>query len=911
MPKMRTTTGATRTGLLGRLAKISRKDMAFMASAAGLVVALPIATHFMMTPAENNTLKPGFSTRDSVAGSGEVFEPGVGGFAPGSGSGSSGEIITPLTARDPASLILGPDGNQPAAQPVTTPPPDNSFRDTIANSAGAGMRGAVSNASPMPLQRLQGALRGLGAVGGERSASGGTLPGYNILSTAKSAPSSSANKQMVSPVPVKGYAGAASRPRGGSSAAYDSLRTKSAGAADAMSGQGAIQALDKAASESVLAGAGSSDAGSGSKGAEYKAPGQSQKGSGSYSPGRESLEETLRRQRATHELDKKLANEDFYKYELPQSIMKGLVENIVGKGISEPLGKMVAGMWGGKEAKKQVCVCRKQPTNDALIGDCTKDGRGEGTTLKGPSNDEEVIKDWEKNASTWGCNIEDVGAKPSTGTAGGQTPATPPAGGGSGSGVLSGAAPIAVGDNLKKVEDVLKQYGINYEQAKNKVEECKKIADNLRASAELLPEKSPCTDALAYIGVKDGTGALGNLAEVVNQYREVANQATTKDDNYPVKPSDYSEKLAKLNSQIKEFYGRNEAFRPAYEKGDRAVKTSCDNFTVECGVYTTLVAKGLHPKDVVLAIDNEQAGLDRFGKVLDLENRRATQHAADKDMVLRALNDANIRLANIKGFLPRSVTAQPAGQTVELLDKALSGLGDPKEQGAGAKSNAQSSKLATVPTDLKCAVSDAQNAAVYTMLTAIYGTSKEASDEKASWSSTYQPYRLIDHSAASDAPPESYADGRKMSIEVLYAARAGISGEKTLLLSYLDTRATANLKIVETQLEQQRRSINTDTMRAFLGESGGAVTPAPTPTPSPDNGHSNADSEQMKKDLADIRAQQQVLSNQLTALEKQLQNAPASQKPLINIQITNIKQQLEQTKQTSYSLFSKQQSSQK
>ena len=109
MPKT-TPSAMPQSGLLGRFRGMAKKDMGLMAAAGALMAMLPIAENFMMKPDKGV----------SSGKTGELFEPNgtVSYGAPG-----AGEMITPLTARDPLSLILAGEDEEPKA---ATAAPDES-----------------------------------------------------------------------------------------------------------------------------------------------------------------------------------------------------------------------------------------------------------------------------------------------------------------------------------------------------------------------------------------------------------------------------------------------------------------------------------------------------------------------------------------------------------------------------------------------------------------------------------------------------------------------------------------------------------------------------------------------------------------------------------------------------------------
>jgi len=222
----------TAGGIMERLKNLSRKDMAFVGIGLSVLVGAPVAEYMTSKPSSDNLLTPGFGSRDGAAGGG-VYEPGINALSQGSPDGS-GEVITPLSSRDPSSLILGSQPAQPAAAPMTAPP-SSSFRDSMKDAGrNAFSEVAKSAGAPTPIPRMQSALRNFGSFfsdgGGTRTT--GSADG-KIIGDAKSASSKAASRGMVGPVATAGYRGVASNtPNGSSKGAFEKLRSqadKSAG----------------------------------------------------------------------------------------------------------------------------------------------------------------------------------------------------------------------------------------------------------------------------------------------------------------------------------------------------------------------------------------------------------------------------------------------------------------------------------------------------------------------------------------------------------------------------------------------------------------------------------------------------------------------------------------------------------
>ncbi|PIU18194.1 MAG: hypothetical protein COT18_10930, partial [Elusimicrobia bacterium CG08_land_8_20_14_0_20_59_10] len=223
-------------GIMDRLKNLSRKDMAFVGIGLSVLVMAPVAEFVMSKPSSDNLLTPGFGSRDGSALNG-VYEPGINALSQGSADGS-GEVITPLSSRDPASLILGSQSAQPPAPPPST---DNfGMRDSVKDAGRAAFSAATKSAgAPTPIPRMQAALRGASAVfggGGGTRTGGGHSADSKITDASKSASSKSASRTMVGPVAGAGYKGVSSSPNSVSKSALEKLRAQAGKSAGNFSG---------------------------------------------------------------------------------------------------------------------------------------------------------------------------------------------------------------------------------------------------------------------------------------------------------------------------------------------------------------------------------------------------------------------------------------------------------------------------------------------------------------------------------------------------------------------------------------------------------------------------------------------------------------------------------------------------
>jgi len=335
--------GKSSGNLLERLKNLSKKDIAFVIAGLGILIMAPIAEFFLSKPQADNLLAPGFGERKaSESGGLNLYDSGVNALSSGSPDGS-GEVITPLTARDPSSLIIGAQQTPPPP-----PPPQTTFRDSMKDVAEKSFSQAVKS-SPAPFipPKMNASLRGFSSFfgGGESSRSSGSLGGgANVLATAQKASTKTEKRSMVGPVAIPGYKGVASNtPNSASKGALEQLRNQAGKAADFFSGDNAIRSLDQAAKESVMADKGEGGGSALFDGAKGDKPSNSSlRGSNSYSPGDPcsgSLENKLNCERAK----KAFEYEMWKKYEIPKQIMQAMIDGFLKKGLIDPLSEWMAG----------------------------------------------------------------------------------------------------------------------------------------------------------------------------------------------------------------------------------------------------------------------------------------------------------------------------------------------------------------------------------------------------------------------------------------------------------------------------------------------------------------------------------------------------------------------------------------
>jgi hypothetical protein len=358
------------TSILERLKSLRKKDLAFIGAGLSVLVMAPLAEHFMMTPEDQGgAMKSGFSAPSSFPGDvGSIYDPGTGSFSPGGLLGQGSDVITPLNVRDPSALIMGPGATQKPAAAATVDssasaakPADNTaWKDALA-AAQKGASAATRKASlPMPHPKLAAGMRGLGAVGGGGGGSF-TLPGLSASNVPNRAGGGgSLTRAQAAP----GYRGAA--PRSNASGGNEGMKAAAGRQGDILNkGGGAAGALDQAAREAIPGG--HNDVGGRPGGGdEFKSP------SHADPKGNKSLGESLAFLKAKMEMEKqmelkwkkKMWNEFERGKMIEETIIKSALENILGKGIFEPMGKAMGDLFGSLTGADNgyICVYKAGPS---------------------------------------------------------------------------------------------------------------------------------------------------------------------------------------------------------------------------------------------------------------------------------------------------------------------------------------------------------------------------------------------------------------------------------------------------------------------------------------------------------------------------------------------------------------------
>lgn len=306
----------------GRIKALSQKNLAFVAIALSVLVASPVAEHLLSAPRSGiSELKAGFGYRRGGA-EGSVYEPGINALTNGSPDGS-GEIITPLSLRDPASLIIGISPRQLTGT-MSAPRPSN-IRNRIREMASESMARAVKAAgTPAVIPKMQTAFRGISSLFGNGSthSKGGIPGGARVLASARSASGKTAARSMVGPVGGPDYKGVASSRNSADRGAFEKLRGAAERASGNFSGGSGAGSLKKAAGESMFARPGHGGV-TAHPGEQFGRPPDS-----SIKNPRKISGEPLAQRAARIRMQKALEWEFYVKYEIPKKVAGALIDYV-------------------------------------------------------------------------------------------------------------------------------------------------------------------------------------------------------------------------------------------------------------------------------------------------------------------------------------------------------------------------------------------------------------------------------------------------------------------------------------------------------------------------------------------------------------------------------------------------------
>jgi hypothetical protein len=467
-----------------RLKEVSKRDIALMLVGVSILILAPVAEYFLSKPQPQGTLTTGFGDRKAASGS-ALYEPGVNALSAGSPEGGE-EVIAPLTARDPASLILGVKKEEPPQLPP--PPPFETKRDSLADIAKKSFQEAAKS-SPAPFipPKMQASLRGASSFfsGGEGSRTNYAFSSAKILNEAKSASAKAEKKSLIGAQGVPGYKGVASESKSVNKGAFEKLRTQADKAADFFSGSNAKQALEQAAAASVTPSAGGGFNSINDGGKNTNPSGSSLRGSFSFSPGdpcRGSIEAQIACDNA------KKAND--FKNWLKYDLVKDFIRQALADPVIKVFGDNVKGLlnpsnppppeycwFNTKESRKASIKCFGEKQDDCYY-------KVDGVGLVG--------KKYEDYKGICKCGI---GSSPNTllescsnngqQASNGQQPNSQPTSGGNSSsgGVISlpsVSTPVVSKEIPNYLKEFLEEYDINLKEAARSVKlanEAKTIDD--------------------------------------------------------------------------------------------------------------------------------------------------------------------------------------------------------------------------------------------------------------------------------------------------------------------------------------------------------------------------------------------------------------------------------------------------
>ncbi len=325
-----------------RLKNISKRDIGFFIIGVSILILAPVAEYFLSKPQPQTSLTAGFGERRPSVSAG-IYEPGINALSAGSPDGME-EVIAPLAARDPSSLILGLKKDEPP--PPVYIPPQETKRDSIADLGKKAFSDATKS-SPAPFipPKMSASLRGAASFfGGDgRSMTTGGLSSGKILQEAKSASAKAQSKTLLGAKAGADYKGVASISDSVNKGAYEKLKTQADKSAGFFSGANAKEALEQAAAAAITPQlAGSGGLGSLQDGGRNTFPGGSGiRNSWSFSPG-DPCRGSIQAQLACENARKANEFKNWLKYDLPKYLIQQAVDNIVVKGLLQPVGEKVA-----------------------------------------------------------------------------------------------------------------------------------------------------------------------------------------------------------------------------------------------------------------------------------------------------------------------------------------------------------------------------------------------------------------------------------------------------------------------------------------------------------------------------------------------------------------------------------------
>ncbi len=622
--------------IIDRLKNLSRKDLAFVGIGLSVLVMAPVAEYMMSQPAQDNLLKETFNPRDYRS----IIDPGINGLSTGSSDGS-GEVITPLSGRDPLSLILGAQPAQ-AALPPSAPPVTN-YRDAMKESGRAAFTAATKSAgAPTVIPRMQSALRGISSFGGDSGGSrtSGTLGGGKIIADAQSASSKAKKSSMIGPVAMAGYKGVASTPNSASKGAFEKLRAQADRSAGNFSGGSAMNSLDKAAADAVnISGAGGLGAGG-----DSEKTGKTSGSTNKYDKSRSG--ETLAEAAAKARQAKALEWEFFKQYEFKKQLLTavfGAVSTTVGKFIT---GQLEGGLGMASGSQTYICVQKIDPVKDCQPGNMRAAFR---------SADPKTVDGW-INKGTCACGP--MTSKEFAEANGGGTPVGPtnPA----------AAAPV---------KETFADYDITLKQMVVDIKDGVKTADAVVLLDKTMGIAGGFTNLRAdsvAVAVKNGASRLGG--EGVAEYERSISDAKTQ---VAAAKADYQMFKTKFNNVVK---AANDGKLVAGSVIIGGISASIDiNVEVKPYLVSASSTLALYERDYIGKAEDKlrfnDKALEIYKKQLGYVTASAEAVSSDYlDNVLKSAKETYTELDSIKKAIPANAKPDIEQQKIIVARfKAISG----------------------------------------------------------------------------------------------------------------------------------------------------------------------------------------------------------------------------------------------
>jgi hypothetical protein len=670
MPKMRTTTGTSKLGLMDRIKHLSKRDLSYMVTAAGLVFSLPVATNYMTKPDESRAMKPGFGVPQQVNSDSGVFDPG--GSAAGGPLGSNGDIITPITGRDPSSLIVNPGDNQAAAQAPTPAPVANTSdtRDGMRNAAMEGAQKAVDAAmAPTNIPKITASIRGYSAVGGEHVSSAGTLSGNNIVATATKGSSKPADTTSLGAKAMSGYAGASNNgpSKGTNTGALEDSKAKGDLMAGHLNGANAAQSLDQAAQAAsgigTGSGVGTGPGGATSNGAGGQNPTDNAiKNSASGGGGQETLAQKLAETAAMTRLNNELAMETFWQNTVPQAIVNAALT---------PIEKFIGDTIGG--------VLEPSPAPKTTCYKCTWPASGGGSGTSQCTTDGGVISQWKGSTGSSSGGSLQPGCpqlslcplpNPDCGSSGGGSTG----GGGSSSGG-STAASVTAGagggysNDVTNTDVTAANYNSNvYPQMDSHVQACQTAAS----------AGTGANDSNCKLACSDMTTAISQIGDAASKYQKLMDEYVQTEIGGMVKGMSATDISGKIASSTPP--------SPAGPTGAALDCAKADASSPLCANYNKVAAE----------MASLKTSNDNLQKILQAEQSIGTQQSAAMqnafDKEVSALND---QLSTIKSDVSSACSFGDKDSGKKLAD-AEKNLGKPDSTSKSYDTKTAYGKLAAM-----------------------------------------------------------------------------------------------------------------------------------------------------------------------------------------------------------------------